>query len=58
LPPPTRSFGFAQAGIAAWFGSAGNRRPTVITTILIAAGAVLVAVIGSAVVAPRGDIRP
>jgi hypothetical protein len=30
----------------------------VITTILIAAGAVLVAVIGSALVAPRGDIRP
>jgi hypothetical protein len=30
----------------------------VITTILIAAGAVLVAVIGSALVGPQGDIKP
>jgi hypothetical protein len=30
----------------------------VFTTILVAAGAVLVAVIGSALVAPRSDIRP
>jgi len=30
----------------------------VFATILIAAGALLVAVIGSALVAPRGDTRP
>jgi hypothetical protein len=33
-------------------GSSENRRPTVIATILIAGGAILVAVIGSALVAP------
>jgi hypothetical protein len=35
-----------------------SRRLTVITTILIAAGAVLVAVLGSALIAPQGDIKP
>jgi hypothetical protein len=42
---------------AARFATADSRRPTVIATILIAAGAVLVAVVGSALVAPQGDIK-
>jgi len=46
------------SGTAARSGSTGNRRQTVFVTILVAAGAVLVAVIGSALVAPRGGIKP